>query len=90
MHESDYEGPIPKQLVFRNCTFENGDIEIAAYDRCVPNSDFSEIGEHVDVSFFDCKFNAINFVEKNKAKGKYYNCKFENCTHTNKCRFEEQ
>lgn len=88
MHESDYEGPIPKELVFRNCIFDNGDIEIAAYDRGVPNSDFKEIGKLVDVSFYDCKFNKINFVEKNEAKGKYHNCSFENCTHSNKCRFE--
>ncbi len=90
MHECDFEGPIPKNLVFRNCVFDNGDIEIAAYDRSVPGSDFKEIGKLIGVSFYDCEFNRINFVEKNDAKGKYYNCKYNDCIHTGECRFEKK
>lgn len=89
MHECDYEGPIPKKMVFRNCIFDNGDIEIAAYDRIVPNSAFDEIGRLIDISFYDCSFNGINFVEKNSAQGNYYNCKYKNCIHTSECRFEK-
>ena len=88
MQEGDYEGPIPKGLVFRNCVFDNGDIEIAAYDRGVPGSDFTEIGPLVDVRFYHCRFNGIHFVEKNQAAGKYTDCVFDNCTHGDKCRFE--
>ena len=88
MQEGDYEGPIPKEVVFRNCVFDNGDIEIAAYDRGVPGSDFTEIGPLVDVTFCDCRFYGIHFVEKNRAAGKYIGCVFDNCTHGDKCRFE--
>lgn len=54
--EISYEGPIPKKIVFNNCTFENGGIEIGAFNRAVPGSSFPEVGKKIDITFNQCTF----------------------------------
>lgn len=63
MVEGDTEGPIPRDVVFENCTFKHGVITCDALNRGT-NKSLPDIARQIGITFTDCTFEKGVRIEK--------------------------